>query len=409
MGKYTAYNEKVDKYIKKNYLDKIVSSFVDDLSNRLISVILFGGFGKGEGSIQAIGGKPVPYNDFDLYIVTEEKLSDGELDKISMNASKEIGMGGLEIAYFPEESYDSKKFFHVDVRCIPYDGLNKLMTMQRYYELKYGSQIIYGKKDVLDRMKIIDPKDIPVSDGLRNLFNKLHQMLLGLKENYNEDQKRIRIFWSYKCYLSICEVLLILDDKFVPTAFEKNELFGKIYQESFPDLHDKIPDLLEKVQKATDFKLKPKFNVDHEELWNQSLKDLLIVFEYYLMRMTGSDNVKEAINGKLPYTYFKPYLKEKYGFNLWPLQYGLNLLYFGILWKKDGFYFNPLFNWKDVGLRMTLPIYYLLKFKVDGDSENLDKAYDELRRFIKVEDKDFWYLVERSLKAYGLYYEQRLL
>jgi len=96
MGKYTAYGDKVDEYIKKNYLDKIIESFVRDCDP--ISIILFGGFGKGEGSIQAIDGKPVPYNDFDLYVVTNSKLSDEKLDEMSMNASREIGMGALSLS-----------------------------------------------------------------------------------------------------------------------------------------------------------------------------------------------------------------------------------------------------------------------------------------------------------------------
>ena len=56
-----------------------------------------------------------------------------------------------------------------------------------------------------------------------------------------------------------------------------------------------------------------------------------------------------------------------------------------------------------------MPIYYLLKFKINDDNKNLDRAFNELKKYIKVENKDFWYLKERALKAYGLYYEQRLL
>lgn len=407
MPKYTAYNEKVDEYIKKNYLDKIVESFVRDCNP--ISIILFGGFGKGEGSVQAIDGKPVPFNDFDFYIITEKKLSEEELDKISMNASKEIGMGGLEVAYFPEEGYDSNRFFHVDVRCIPYSELGKLMKTQRYYELKYGSQVIYGNKDVLDKINEIKPDEIPVSDGLRNLFNKLHTMLLGLQKEYNEEQKKIRIFWSYKCYISICEALLILDKKFAPTSMERTRIFSEIYEKDFPDLHEKIPNLAEKVKKSTEFKLKPNFKINHEKLWEIALKDILIVFEYYIKKMTNSDDISTAINKILPYIYFKPYLKHKIGINFFPAQYRLNWGYFNILKKQDKIYFSPLFTWKDIGLRLILPIYFLLKFKEDGNVNYLNKAYVELKKFIKVEKKDFWYLKERALKAYGLYYEQRLL
>ena len=407
MPKYTDYNEKIDDYIKKNYLDKIVASFVRDCNP--LSIILFGGFGKGEGSIRAVEGKPVPFNDFDFYIVTEKKLSDEELDIISKNASAEIGMGGLEVAYFPEEGYDSKKFFHVDTRCIPYNQFGNLMKTQRYYELKYGSQVIYGDNSVLDKIKEIKPEEIPVSEGLRNLFNKLHTMLLGLRQEYNDEQKKIRIFWSYKSYMSICEALLILDRKFAPTSKERARIFSEIYEKNFPDLHKKIPNLAKKIEKATRFKLKLDFKVDDEWLWNEALKDILTVFEYYIKKITKVENVATAINKILPYSYFKPYLKHKIGVNFFPAQYKLNVGYFNILKKQNEIYFSPLLTWKDVGLRLILPIYFLLKSKSTNNESYLELAYWELKKFIKVERKDFWYLKERALKAYGLYYEQRLL
>ena len=407
MGKYTAYGEKVDEYIKKNYLDKVVASFVKDCNP--IAIILFGGFGRGEGSIQAINGKPVPFNDFDFYIVTEKKLSDNELNKISMKASKEIGMGGLEVAYFPGEGYDSNKFFHVDTRCLQFSELGKLMKMQRYYELKYGSQVIYGDASVLDKIREIKPNEIPVSDGLRNLFNKLHTMLLGLRENYDEEQKKIRIFWSYKCYISICESLLILEGKFAATAKKKAEIFSEIYKYNFPELYIKIPNLAGKVKKAAEFKLKPDFKVNHEQLWNVALNDILEVFEYYIKKIAGASDISTAIKKKLPYTYFKPYLKEKMGFNFFPAQYKLNVGYFNILKQHDKPHFSPLFTWKDVGLRMILPIYFLLEYKIIENDYYLDRAYEELKKLIYVEKKDFWYLKERALRAYGLYYEQRLV
>ncbi len=406
-GKYTSYGGEIDEYIKENYLDKIIKSFIRDCNP--LSIILFGGFGKGEGSLQFIDGKPVPYNDFDLYVVTKNKLSDKKLDRISMNASKKIGMGGLEIAYFPKEGYDSTKYFHVDVRCIPYNYLKKLMKIQRYYELKYGSQIIYGDEKVLNKIKSINPEDINVSEGLRNLFNKMHTMLLGMQKEYNEEERKIKVFWSYKCYISICEALLILDKKFAPFSSERSKLFSEIYKKSFPDLAKELPDLPEKVRIATNFKLRPDFDIDAEHLWNQALRDILNVFEYYLKKISNKKDIEKIINKSLPYYYFKPYLKEKYGSNLFPLQYGLNMLYFNILRKEEGIYINPLLNWKDIGLRLILPVYYLLKSTQENSEFNLSNAHKELKKFIRVKNKDFWHLKERALKAYGLYYEQRLL
>ncbi|MAG02616.1 hypothetical protein CMI42_04725 [Candidatus Pacearchaeota archaeon] len=407
MGKYTTYGEGVDQEIERDYLDKIIKSFVKDCNP--ISIILFGGFGKGEGSVYFENGKPIPFNDFDLYVVTKEKLSDEDLDRISMNASKDIGMGGLEIAHYPNEDYDIRRHFHVDVRCLPIDKLDSLMSIQRYYELKYGTQVIYGDESVLDKIVEIKKENLPESDGLRNLFNKLHTMLLGLRKDYNEDTRRVRIFWSYKCYMSICEALLISEKEFEPTASKRMRRFEEIFDYSFPELKSKIPDLIEKVRVATNFKLKPEFKADVGKLWEEALKDILIVFEFYIKRMTGLDDVRGAINNKLPYSYFKPFLKEKIRFNFWPSQYVLNLGYFNVLRNEGEFYLKPLFQWKDVGLRLILPVYYLLKYKSDGNDKWLEVAFEELKNFIKVDKKDFWYLKERALKAYGLYYEQRLI
>ena len=162
MGTYTIYGGAVDNYIEKEYLKKIIVSFKKDADP--LAIILFGGFGKGEGSVEIINGKPVPFNDFDFYIVTRERLSEKELDRISHNASKAINMGGEEIAYFPESEYDRRTFFHVDVRCIPMNQLSTLMKTQRYYELKYKSIVIDGDTQVLNKIPTIMQSEIPLSE-----------------------------------------------------------------------------------------------------------------------------------------------------------------------------------------------------------------------------------------------------
>ena len=413
MGKYTIYSGRVDAYIEKEYLQKIIASFKQDIGENLIAIILFGGFGKGEGSVEVIKGKPIPYNDFDFYVVTREKLGDEMLDSISHRASATIDRGGQEIAHHPEQGYDSKKFFHVDVRSLPLDMLPNLMKTQRYYELKNRSIVIFGDTTVLDRIPMIKPDEIPLSEGLRNLFNKLHTMLLGLQPSYSDDQRKIKIFWSYKTYLAICESLLLLNRRFAPSAFERDELFSEVYRKEFPVLYTRNPSLAKKVDKATLFKLKLDFSADHDLLWHEATKDILEIFHFFIEKMTGEEDIVKAIYEKLPYTYFKPYLEQKIGWNFFPSQYLLNLGYVGVLKKSEGLYLKPLLHWKDVGLRMILPIYYLLKHTLEKDEqkkqEYLDKAYHELKQFIAVEKKEFWHLRERALKAYGLYYQQRLL
>ncbi len=56
-----------------DYLNKIAditTGIIKSNINDLISIIISGGFGKGEGSAVVKQGKVIPINDFDVYIVT---------------------------------------------------------------------------------------------------------------------------------------------------------------------------------------------------------------------------------------------------------------------------------------------------------------------------------------------------
>ena len=69
--KYThnkEYNEKVENDLR------IIKEILIKETNP-ISIILFGGFGKGEGSVQKIKNKVVPLNDYDIYLITKNKLT----------------------------------------------------------------------------------------------------------------------------------------------------------------------------------------------------------------------------------------------------------------------------------------------------------------------------------------------
>ena len=98
--KYTK-SKKADEKVEKD-LGIIKKIIVGEL--KPISILFFGGFGRGEGSYEITDGKVVPLNDYDIYVVTKKEVPDEELERVGMLCSKAIGRGGGEfVENFREE------------------------------------------------------------------------------------------------------------------------------------------------------------------------------------------------------------------------------------------------------------------------------------------------------------------
>lgn len=433
MGKYTILDENVDAAIE-GHLSVIKKVLIEEA--RPISIILFGGFGKGEGSVEIVDGKITPFNDYDLYLVTRKKLSDKLLDELTVKTSRAINKGGLEFAEHPDRGYNTTDFFHVDIRNILEDRLSRLNRTQRTFELKYGSQVIWGDESVIERIPAIGKNELPLSEGIRNLFNKIHTLLLCMDPNklaYKEldtDERKIIMFYTAKAYLSISEALLISCGRFEATYSKRVEAFQEIYETEFPRLHKLLPDLKEKVKWARDFKVKLDFHQvgDPFRLWFKARDDIGIAFKYLIKTHLGlkSDDwegISAAIYNRLPFYYFNSYLTDMLRQHrlpgciskvLFPTQYYLNVLYTYRLWKKGKLVFSPLLSWRDVGLRLAIPmILYLFSME---DRGTLNQKLVEVSRYYfgktvpqKEVSADPLELRIQILDLYGAYCTQRLV
>lgn len=375
MNKYT-YDNKYNKVIEED-LEKIKKILIEESNPK--SIILFGGFGKGEGMVHE--GKPL--NDYDVYVVGGKKLSDKDCEKLSVKCSNALGRGGLDFVEHSDEEYDEDRFFHVDVRFIDYGRINKLLPTQRTFELKNSSQIIYGE-DVLG--KIPDVK-VPDSDAIRILFNKMDHLLIC----ENKSNRKIKMIYVMKAYLDLCSALLIFKGDFSGYYSKRNEIFRK---SEFPD------ELKKKIDWANNFRREPEFDkYNTREEWGEAKYWVSYAFKHIINDKFNCGNnwedIAKAVYYKLPYTYFSPYLKNKY---LFMSQYYLTLLYVLKSWKKGKFIIKPLFNWRDFGLRIAVPLFLYLN--------NEEKLADKYLRKLTFRSKP---LRRRILDLYGGYYLQKLI
>jgi len=388
-------SKKADEKIQKR-LDKVTAVLVEELHP--VSVLLFGGVGKGEASLC----KGELFNDLDIYVITKNNISEKRLEEVGIKASKAIGVGGKEFIESSNQPYDSREFFHVDLRYIKYSTLPKLKKTTRAFELKHSSQILYGK-DVRPLIRV-KKKDLHLSEGIRHLFNKSCFLLMTmdrqrLKGKFLKEDKNYLVYHCVKTFLGCAETLLLAKGDDSPTYRGRNELFKKHYPN--------FPKRVKQVDFATRFKLNLEFEKikDPIKFWKDARDFLDFTLKYVAknnlgIEFNGREELLKKLYKKLPRVYFEPYIPLNH--LTFPSQYALNLLYF----KRSG-YWKTLLTWKDPGIRIFFPAYLLL-FALEKPSlkNEAEKYLDKLTKT----KSDSWEDLRRgTLDAYGQYYSQKLL
>jgi predicted nucleotidyltransferase len=399
MVKYTS-SKKADAVVEKDL--KIVKEILVRRINP-VSIILFGGFGRGEGSFEIIGNKIRPLNDYDMYVVTKNKIPDKILEEVGMECSKAIGRGGKEFVETYNSIYDKNEFFHVDLRCIVESSLPHLQRINRTFELKYGSTIIYGE-DVRKKIKI---DSIPLSEAFRYLINPACHLLLcmdsrRLAGKFRKDEAFYTMHHIIKTYLACASSLLISEGKFQPNYTKTNEEFQKIYRTKFPDLAKRIDESIR-------LKIYPRKEIKNvKERWFQARDDLTFCLRYLAEKHLGikeSDDkmLMKKIYAKLPFTYFTPYLPFGFLSSLaFPAQYALNLLYF----RRTG-YLKVLFGWRDVGLRIAMAAFLLL-YGID-DKSFCHESARYIGHFANIKSENWEDLRVSLLYGFDRYFSQKLI
>jgi hypothetical protein len=363
------------KTIKKIILKKIPG---------IISIILFGSFGRGEGSYIRENGKIELIGDYDMYIITKKRVNEDFLEKISEECAKSINAGNFEIVKNINQPYERKRFFHVDIRNVVYNKLRKLLPMQRTIDLK-NSRVIYGE-NLLNKIPDVE---LSLSEALRPLFNRANYLLAS-----SGREKEVKAIASIKAIIDSCSCLLMAEKKYDSRCKNRNQIFQQL---DFPARFKKL------VDKATKLKLEGHSNKNPDKLWEESKEFLGYSLKYILKKQSRKNletwkEIGDYIAFKLPYTYFNPYIlhyfHSKYFF---PVQYYMNLKFILACWKTNERIVKPFFTWKDAGLKLAASLITYLY-----GNQKLSEKY------LKKITNNTYPLKQRILKVYAVYFLQRL-
>lgn len=216
-----------------------------------LAVILGGGYGRGEGACVLIEGTEHPYNDFDLFVVTDKAM---ELPPDTRNVTKQ---------------FEQRLHIEVDVgKPLSLASLSKLPHSLMWQDLLDGHKVMYGQQDILTKHMTPSIKEpLPKIESLRLLLNRGSGLLQAIREWYAcqedahhelSDPDFIRRNYQ-KCALSLGDALLIASSAYKPPLSYRTEQVSTL--QDLPS-----PLIVPLYQEAAAFKVNPDKSIEQPTL-----------------------------------------------------------------------------------------------------------------------------------------------
>ncbi len=207
-------NHKVNERIQ-NDLEKIKDTLLQEFPS-IEALILVGGFGRAEGGVLIKDGQIQPINDYDIVVVTEEKVCLKKVDEIRKKLAEKIGIWWIDISVF-----NSKKIRSVNQSIYSYD-------------LKYGSTVFWGNPEVVSLMPDMAASKMPLVEG-QTLFVTRLWTFLGpfsvefLNRELTDDESFFLANQMSKALLACVDVLLLSKHAYHVSYIERNKRIKKLY------------------------------------------------------------------------------------------------------------------------------------------------------------------------------------
>jgi predicted nucleotidyltransferase len=281
LGKYSVHDDpKVDECIDR-YLGRVVEAILEGVSG-VRSIILAGSYGKGEGSVLVDGQTIKPLRDFDLCVIFKGKVPSRDSIKKMQKRLQE------RFSSIKNDDYYLMGNTLPEIGATTLENINSLPDISTY-DLK-KCQVIYGE-DVRSKIKW-DLKDLPLRTNARALFQKAIALIGVFRTNYLNEEIPPHLKDSFfretsRAYIEIGVGLCLLAKRYNSSSVRRLETLREIYRKEFPDLYERVPDLVNKIEASTKYKLDPtnnKLNVNLLDYWFETRDNLGEAIKYYYSR-----------------------------------------------------------------------------------------------------------------------------
>jgi hypothetical protein len=397
MGTYTIHEDpEVDEQIESK-IQAIVAKLTKAFPE-IYSVILTGGFGKGEGSITITDSIVKPLRDFDFIVVFEKHVPKRQFERFvaNLHLSKE-----LESIY----EYKYARDFALDIHATTVKNPNSYPDVVTF-DLK-ESRVVYGK-DIRSSI-MIESNKIPLRSGARMLFQK-STALVGvmssdvMKKGFETTEAKDNfIRETTKAYVEISSALCMLAYRYDAHARKRLQILRDIYTERFQEFSKDHPSLIERIETSTNYKLDPHSNpitINPVKLWFQTRDDLGEVAKLYFKEYLGLDfkewaSYIQSVEKILRKTYYIPLIDNLLSIKGIPrnrcLVNSMNALYnlkenLDLAKKSDKYNARVLLSRTSASIRFLCACFLLL-FALNPDGTIIDEYVQKVDKnlgFVKL-------------------------
>lgn len=253
-------------------LKQLIKYIIAGQQSNIFAIILTGSLPSGEGRL--------PQSDLDILVITNvydpllERRAGAALESLQLPCKFEISQTPRFIFY--------------------------RMPSATNYDLRKTGLVVYGAKNAIE---LFGEFRIPKYEGLKYFFNNSvvnlnktvdKDVIFGNKLS-NERTKEV-VSGCCKAYLAACAALLILKDEYRIGYENRRKHFNELYETHYNDLFIDIPDLNQKIDYATKFKLKIDVPEPYDPLKFSmtTYKDMTCIMRYVLRHYFSSDEDDEV-------------------------------------------------------------------------------------------------------------------
>ena len=229
----------------------------------LFSIVLYGSYGRNEGAFFKKDNKIFVYNDYDLLLVVEKVIP-----KILLNNLKKDILKLINIKW-------------IDISQINIINLKKLKPTIFNYDLKYGSDIIYGDQNILMNIRNILPSDITLVDAEKLFFTRLYTFFGSLKgtafiEGVAGEESRFFRNQMAKAVLAIVDIILLQNKVYDSSYIKRNKLVKDVISPN--------DDLVELFDWALSEKISPRAVIMDKNELNIFYKKIISLYFMHMMK-----------------------------------------------------------------------------------------------------------------------------
>lgn len=335
-GRFTVYGPPEVENLIAEHMTHVARTVQETFAGQgLVTLVLLGGYGRGEGGIVERDGVLKPHNNFDFCLIFEQlPLSQrGAMEALAHELSRQL----------PEKLCVGCDFSLLDL-----DYLKHAPPLIIWFDMKNAHKVIWGPLDVLQIMPDRTASDIPLADAARLLLNRgtlfvINQAILQQRrDNLSRADKETMIKHIVKGIIGYGDSVLLARGAYHQSYVEKAQRFTNIDLSGVPN-HDQLRQLY---ALAAEFRFRPDYEsflkrdlgAWHDELvsqlepihlwFEQTRLGQTLTWENYLAHLADSrektdvgGGLKQKLKATIKPFYFFLKNTKQFGFSFSPWQF----------------------------------------------------------------------------------------